>query len=106
MSFLIRKHTLEYKWYRPQTGKPKLWLHAKVQEYLHYHHTNTRKSAMLLYTLVFSKLYSVDNNSDIHSATLQREVEAVLTFIDQNYFKDSAFMLGDSLTIADLSAFF
>jgi hypothetical protein len=68
----MRKHHLEEKWYKPQRGKSKLWLQAKVEEYLHYHHTNTRKSAMLLYTLVFSKLYPVDNNSVMNGATLQR----------------------------------
>lgn len=33
--------------------------HAKIEEYLHYHHANTRKCALLLYASLFSKLYPV-----------------------------------------------
>ena len=36
---------------------------AKIDEYLHYHHQNTRKCAGILYTEVFSRLYPVDQKS-------------------------------------------
>lgn len=34
-------------------------LQARIDEYLHYHHGNTRKCSLLLYSALFSKLYSV-----------------------------------------------
>lgn len=56
IAYLIKKYNIETKWY----GKAEeITYWARVEEYLHYHHANTRKCAMLLYTLVFSRLYPV-----------------------------------------------
>lgn len=57
VNYLMRKYQLEGKW-----GMDNECLRARVDEYLHYHHQNTRKCAAgILYFEVFSKLYPIDN---------------------------------------------
>ena len=81
-------------------------MRAKIDEYLHYHHQNTRKCAAVLYTEVFSKLYPVDQKSLPDAGILRGEVETLIDFIEEHYFKDSVFMIGRQLTVADLAAYF
>jgi glutathione S-transferase len=61
----------------------------RVEEYLHYHHSNTRKCALLLYSALFSKLYPVQQSTVPDEKAMRSEVEGILTFINGNYFKDS-----------------
>jgi glutathione S-transferase len=77
-----------------------------VEEYLHYHHTNTRKSSLLLYTALFSKLYPVQQALIPEEAVIRGEVEGVVDFISSHYFRESHFLIGNSLTVADLAAYF
>lgn len=58
INYLIKKYKLEKKW-----GLEDEVRGAKIDEYLHFHHQNTRKCAAVLYTEVFSRLYSVDQAS-------------------------------------------
>ena len=59
-----------------------------------------------MYTEVFSRLYPVDQKSLPDPAKLREEVNNVLDFIEEHYFKESKFMIGKSLTVPDLAAFF
>ena len=81
-------------------------IHAKIEEYLHYHHANTRKCPLLLYASLFSKLYPVQQAVVPDSKVLEKEVHSIVAFINDNYFKDSHFLIGTALTAADLAAYF
>jgi glutathione S-transferase len=39
-------------------------------------------------------------------AVLQQEMEGIFGFISNHYFKESVFMIGKSLTVADIAAYF
>lgn len=39
-------------------------------------------------------------------AVLQQEMEGIFGFISKHYFKESLFMIGKSLTVADIAAYF
>lgn len=68
MAYLIDKYKLSSVVY----PKGDLMLQAKVNEYLHYHHQNTRKCAMLIYTNIFSKLYPVSNKMQLDPTILNQ----------------------------------
>jgi glutathione S-transferase len=55
MAYLSRKFN-KAEQFRPEGNE---MLQARIEEYLHYHHANTRKCSLLLYSALFSKLYSV-----------------------------------------------
>lgn len=59
MSYLSRKFN-RFELFKPRGDEI---LYAKIEEYLHYHHANTRKCALLLYTNLFSKLYPVQQST-------------------------------------------
>lgn len=59
MSYLSRKFN-HFELFKPNGNEA---IYAKVEEYLHYHHANTRKCALLLYTNLFSKLYPVQQST-------------------------------------------
>lgn len=101
MAYLARKYK-KYDQFRPDNEK----LQAKIEEYLHYHHGNTRKCSLLLYSLLFSKLYPVQMAIVPDEKVMQSEVESILSFLNTHYFKDSEYMIGNSLTVADLLAYF
>jgi glutathione S-transferase len=101
MAYLARKYK-KYEQFRPDNEI----VHARIEEYLHYHHGNTRKCSLFLYSLLFSKLYPAQLAIIPDEKVMQAEVEGILSFLDSNYFKDSEFMIGNSLTAADLLAYF
>ena len=100
IDYLIQKHQIQEQW-----GWDDLPLRARVQEYLHYHHTNTRKCAMLLFSQLFSKLYPVQGQ-DLLPPNIAQEVAGVIDFLEEHYFKESAFLIGKKITPADLAAYF
>jgi glutathione S-transferase len=59
MAYLSRKFDC-LELFKP-AGNELTW--AKTEEYLHYHHANTRKCALMLYTKLFSKLYPVQQST-------------------------------------------
>lgn len=42
----------------------------------------------------------------LDNKVLREELSEILNFIEENYFKDSHFMIGTVLTVADLAAYF
>lgn len=62
MAYLSRKFNL-HKLFQPSKTIEGELVQAKVEEYLHYHHANTRKCALLLYAALFSKLYPVQHGT-------------------------------------------
>lgn len=102
MAYLSRKFNCN-QLFRPDGNE---LVQAKVEEYLHYHHANTRKCALLLYSALFSKLYPVQQANVPDEKIMRKEVEQILSFIDSNYFRESTYMIGKSLTVADLAAYY
>lgn len=59
IDYLISKFNLQNKWFHNND----VIIKAKVSEYSHYHHTNTRRCGMMLFSQLFSKLYSVQGQT-------------------------------------------
>ncbi|KAL4491376.1 hypothetical protein ABPG72_008032 [Tetrahymena utriculariae] len=81
-------------------------LKAKVDSYLDWHHTNTRKCAPYLFDQYFAPVLGIKPQFDIN--TLFNEVESVFKFIERVWLdqgKNKYIGNNQQLTIADLSCY-
>lgn len=70
-----------------------------------FHHTNTRKCAYLLFNTLFAPKIGIKDPAFLPEKA-KSDVETALKVFTKFYLSDSKFVVGDSLTIADLSAYF
>jgi len=98
----------KYKWTDWYPTEPRI--RAKVDQYLHWHHHNTRQTATLetfaQYILVMRKIKEPAQAKEALEAN-RKNLEKTLGFLDQQ-LKDSPFLAGKEYpkpTIADLNAY-
>ena len=75
---------------------------AKVDSYLHLHHRNVREASI---GLVAPKVRKDLNFSEDFLATSRSNTEKAFKAIEYGWLNDSRFLVGDSMTIADISAY-
>tara|TARA_B100000214_G_scaffold63798_2_gene42017 strand:- start:3040 stop:3789 length:750 start_codon:yes stop_codon:yes gene_type:complete len=75
---------------------------AKVDSYLHLHHRNVREASI---GLVAPKVRKDLNFSEDFLATSRINIEKAFKAIESGWLNDSRFLAGDSITIADISAY-
>ena len=78
---------------------------AKIEEYLDFHHTNTRKCANLIFNTLFAPNLGVaDPKFDKERA--RKEVDRALRLFSKYYIGTTNFILADVPSVADISAFY
>lgn len=77
---------------------------AKIDEYLDFHHTNTRNTAFYIFNKVIKKSFGLPIGNFNEEKAI-KNYERVYDFIEKNYLNESDFLVGDKISIADLSAY-
>ena len=75
---------------------------GKVDSYLHLHHRNVREASI---GLVAPKVRKDLKFSEDFLRTSKANIEKAFKAIDEGWLADSRFLVGDNLTIADISAY-
>ena len=75
---------------------------AKVDSYLHLHHRNVREASI---GLVAPKVRKDLNFSEDFLAASKSNIEKAFEAIETGWLRDSRFLIGDTMTIADISAY-
>ena len=75
---------------------------AKIDSYLHYHHRNIREASI---GLVAPKIRKDLDIPELIQMAAKRNLTAALNTLEQGYLTDSKFLMGDSVTLADLAAY-
>lgn len=101
MRYLCQKYKLEEQWYPCKD----LARQAQVNQYLDFHHLNTRKCSHLIFHTLFAPKLGFEDPS-YHSESTIKLVKASLKAMEQVYLKDWKYIMGDRSSIADLSAFY
>ena len=96
MCYLCNK----YKWDDLYPANPEK--RAKVDSYLHLHHRNVREASI---GLVAPKVRKDLNFSEDFLETSKSNIEKAFEAIETGWLRDSRFLIGDTMTIADISAY-
>lgn len=96
MSYLCNK----YEWHDFYPSSPKE--RAKVDSYLHLHHRNVREASI---GLVAPKVRKDLNFSQDFVNTSKATVDKAFQAIEEGWLADSNYLVGETVTIADLSAY-
>ena len=75
---------------------------AKVDSYLHLHHRNVREASI---GLVAPKVRKDLNFSEDFLETSKSNIEKAFEAIETGWLRESRFLIGDTITIADISAY-
>lgn len=75
---------------------------ARIDAYLHYHHRNVREASL---GLVAPKIRKDLDIPEVMQAAAQRNLTAALKTLDSSWLSESRFLVGDSVTLADLAAY-
>ena len=75
---------------------------AKVDSYLHLHHRNVREASI---GLVAPKVRKDLNFSEDFLITSKSNIEKAFEAIESGWLRDSRFLIGNTMTIADISAY-
>ena len=75
---------------------------AGIDQYLHYHHRNVRDAST---GLIAPKMRKDLNIPELMQEVAKRNLTNALTVLDTHYLANSKYLIGDSLTLADLAAY-
>ena len=75
---------------------------AKVDSYLHLHHRNVREASI---GLVAPKVRKDLNFSEDFLETSKSNIDKAFEAIETGWLRESRFLIGDTMTIADISAY-
>ena len=99
MKYLVCRFDLPEHWYPSE-----LSLRTRVDEYCDWHHTHCRDVAVYF----FHRHWNRKNPKLVVPARLEmgrRAAEHSIVYVNDNYFRDSAFMIGSDISIADLTCY-
>ncbi|CAG5125687.1 unnamed protein product [Candidula unifasciata] len=99
LKYIINKNGLPDHWY-PQKNLKK---QARVEEYLHWHHFNTRAKCALLFQqlLIIPRATGKPVNQEKVS-NCRKEVTKMVEDLESYFLKNTRYLGGDELSIADL----
>ena len=75
---------------------------AKIDAYLHYHHRNIREASI---GLVAPKIRKDLDIPELIQMSAKRNLTGALNTLEHSYLADNKFLMGDSVTLADLAAY-
>lgn len=102
MRYLALKYPENLQQWYP---KDDLATRAKIDEYLDFHHLNTRNCANLIFNTLFAKKLGVEN-PNFNPEEAKKMVASALKNFTRHYLQKKKFIMGENPTIADLAAFF
>jgi glutathione S-transferase len=79
---------------------------AKIDEYLDFHHTNTRKCALYIFNTLFAKNMGVPTDPQFVKEAAWKDIQRALRLVSNFYLADNKYITGDKPTLADLSAYY
>lgn len=100
LRYLCLKFNLPEQWY-PRSDLAK---QAKVNEFLDFHHANTRKCSYLVFHLLFAPIVKFGDPTFNEGFTI-KVVNSALRNFEKLYLQDRKFLGGEQPNIADLIAF-
>ncbi|CAL8248059.1 unnamed protein product [Merluccius merluccius] len=100
LKYLVTKYSIPQHWYPSQAER-----RAKVDEYISWHHTNTRPhtAKVFLMEVLFPRM----TGSAVDGVKLERalaELKETLDRLESMFLKRQPFLCGDDITLADLLA--
>ncbi|CAL8343670.1 unnamed protein product [Lota lota] len=100
LKYLVTKYSIPEHWYPSQLER-----RAKVDEYISWHHTNTRphSAKVFLMEVLFPRM----TGSAVDGVRLERalaELKETLDKLESMFLKRQPFLCGDDITLADLLA--
>ena len=96
MTYLANKHG----WTDVYPQEPHL--RATIDSYLHYHHRNIRDASL---GLVAPKIRKDLDIPEVIQESARRTVTAALKTLESGWLADSKFLVGDTVTLADIAAY-
>ena len=75
---------------------------AKIDAYLHFHHRNVREASVGLVAPSIRKDLDIP---EVIQTGARRNLTGALNMLEAGYLASHAFLMGDSLTVADLAAY-
>ena len=75
---------------------------AKIDAYLHYHHRNVREASL---GMVAPKIRKDLDIPEVLQAVASRNLIGALKTLEAGYLANQPFLMGDSLTLADIAAY-
>lgn len=75
---------------------------ARIDMYLHYHHRNVREATIGLVTPMLRKDLDIP---EVVLASASRTLTGALNALENGYLEGNEYLMGDSLTLADLAAY-
>lgn len=100
LKYLVAKYSVPEYWYPCQPER-----RAKVDEYIAWHHTNTRPHTAKVF--IMEVLLPRMTGSAVDGVRLERalaELKATLDHLESMFLKRQPFLCGDDITLADLLA--
>jgi len=76
---------------------------TRVDQYLDWHHSNTRKAANFIFSSILGPQMGLKPNPN-YIKLAQKECEQALDDIESVWLKDSPYLAGNEVTLADISA--
>ena len=101
LRYISQKFKIDEQWY-PREDLAK---QAKINQYLDFHHLNTRRCSYLAFHLLFAPILKTGDPTFDEKHTY-RTVRSALRNFEGIYLQDKKFIGGDKPCIADLVAFF
>ena len=102
MRYLCQKYKLDKKWYPSSNDVVRT---AKIDEYLDFHHLNTRLCASWIFNSMFAKKLGIVDPT-FSEEKVKKNVEYALKTIQTVYLSKGDYLVGNEPSIADLSAYF
>lgn len=99
MRYLCNTRKVDDHWY-PKHDRRK---RALIDAYLDWHHTNTRRCAQFIVSQEYPNVDFV-KKLNINTETEKKAVIYTLKTMEQHFLKNTKFIYGDEMTLADLSA--
>jgi len=98
--YVIDKYNLPDHWF-PKDRKKQ----AKVEEFLHWDHFNTRGACALLFQQLLIIPVATKKKTDPGKVEFQRDqVRKVVGYLESYFLKDTAYVAGDEISLADIFA--
>jgi glutathione S-transferase len=101
LKYLAQKFKVPEHWY-PREDLAK---QAKINEFLDFHHSSTRKCSYLCFHLLFAPILKTGDPT-FNEAYTEKVVKAALRNFQAIYLKDTKFIGGEKPSIGDLIAFY
>ncbi|XP_052799758.1 glutathione S-transferase theta-1-like [Mya arenaria] len=99
LCYIAQKSNVADHWYPKDPQK-----RARVDEYLHWHHSSTRANAAKTFMLQFFETIAGRPINQEEVAKYKTALAKTVSQLGDNFLKDRAFLAGDEISIADLPA--